>query len=408
VKVSLVAVTGEKNTVHISGIKVGEPQAKHSNAARISSESLQSKTQSASSASASIVQDNPAAKAVGRFTNGTIAKGTGWIAANGAIVTDINFGSYEDVVIGNENHLNDFDVIEFNVPPSNPDGSIKHPAPDDQFHLSKNHFFWRRIDGTYTLNGFEGSNFLRVWYYDRLSLSNYIGGYTIIEALPNNKGQRPGERIGEYFQVINHNSGWVMATYEMDIFHYSKGNWGAGSHTLKKTTVALKDPNYWITRIDDKDRFLVYDIPNLLSGIWDDDIEGAPIVYKGSNVAVGIHSEGSSLADSPSFGTGFRDQAFRKHLGEFFTTAMTYVDQASIVGAGNGNIYQPYLTVAEGVQKAAANDILNIAKGTYNETVYINKPLKLSAPVGKVIIGASGATARTAALPSIPRELYMD
>ena len=101
---------------------------------------------------------------------------------------------------------------------------------------------------------------------------------------------------------------------------------------------------------------------------------------------------------------------FRKHLGEFFTTAMTYVDQGSVAsdGGGNGNIYKPYLTVAEGVQQAADNDILNIARGTYNESVTINKPLTLSAPVGAVVIGAAGGANSRTMRPNIPAALYGD
>ena len=76
--------------------------------------------------------------------------------------------------------------------------------------------------------------------------------------------------------------------------------------------------------------------------------------------------------------------------GSSLLRQLPYVDQSSVLDESNGNIYKPYHTIAAGAQQAADHDILNIARGTYNESVTINKPLTLSAPVGAVVIGAAG------------------
>ncbi len=401
VKVSVYQAQGEAVVIKLKEIKVNEQATNQKIDAIHSTSATQART---------TAQGNLGywAEAVGRFTNGEQAWGTGWIAANGAIVTDNNFGALESFEIGNGNYLDEYDIIEFNVPPSNADGTVNHPAPEDQYPLNKNHHFWWRITGNKTIPDFGWISFFQVKQYGRLGRDLVSGGYTIIEAFPNGTGKRPGERIGKYFQVIRHNNGINMQGTTLDLLHYGFQKNSTTNQTLQKKKVVLRLPEAWIRRISDKDRFLVYDNPNITPDSWDDYMEGGVLVYPNSNVALGIHSEGSGLGDSPAVGTGFRDQGFRKHLGEFFTTDVTYVDRASSVGGGNGNIYEPYLTVADGVAQAADHDILNIARGSYNESVTINKPLKISAPVGAVIIGATDGTSSRVMQPTIPASLYGD
>ncbi|MEM9834808.1 MAG: FlgD immunoglobulin-like domain containing protein, partial [Bacteroidota bacterium] len=399
VKVSLFQAQGEAVSLKLKEIKVNNQDK---GVKKITQPTLTANTNARNQG---VTKIYPWAAAVGRFTNGVDALGTGWIAANGAIVTDNRHGgpdsSLPEVGDGG-NSINEYDIIEFNVPLSNLDGTVNHPSPEDQYPINKEYVFWRLIKGN-SLNGDR----IMVKEYSR-DRTAYNGGYTIMEALPNGTGKRPGERLGQYFQVLRHNSGWVMDGMKMDIFHYGSGSTQAGNQTRQKVSVILKNPNDWLKRVSDKDRFLVYDTPILMNGLWDDNVEGAPVVFPESNVVVGIHSEGTYDNHAPSLGTGFRDQDFRKHLGEFFTTAVTYVDQASVAGSGNGNIYEPYLTIAEGTQQAADNDILNIARGSYNESVTINKPLKLSAPVGAVVIGAAGGANSRTMQPTIPAALYGD
>ncbi|MEM9834198.1 MAG: FlgD immunoglobulin-like domain containing protein, partial [Bacteroidota bacterium] len=405
VKVSLYQAASEEAVVKLKEMKVNEKENNH----KVSQVSLANTSQARMEDKQDI---SPWATAVGRFTDGTFVHGTGWIAANGAIVTDNRFGGRNFAASdagGNSDLLEKYDIIEFNVPLSNPDGTVNHPSPEDQYPINTESELYRLIEGK-TMGFYEGAIKIKTYDYDFGNQTRHVnGGYTIMEALPNSTGKRPGERLGQYFQVLRHNSGWVMNGMEMELFHYGRfDDGGIGNRTRQKVSVVLNDPNDWLKRVSDKDRFLVYNTPVLIEYFWDENMEGAPVVFPGSNIAVGIHSEGRETNDTPSLGTGFRDQDFRKHLGEFFTTAVTYVDQASVAGSGNGNIYEPYLTISEGSQQAADNDILNIARGSYNESVTINKPLKLSAPVGAVVIGAAGGSNSRTIQPTIPAALYGD
>jgi len=401
VKVSLYQAAGEEVTLKLKELRVNK-STQTSQKTNTSTMAIENQAR---------IESKPYlpswAAAVGRFTDGVTSYGTGWIAANGAIVTDLNYGGIDDIEVGaGYEMINEYDIIEFNVPASNRDGTVNHPSPDNQYPLNKDYYYWRIIEGRLE---YVGMGFIRIQRYD-IAGDPAVGGYTIVEALPNSTGQRPGERIGEYFQVLRHGTGLQMDNLEMELFHYSRNDLGPINQTLRKSTVELRNPNAWLTYVSDKNRFLVYDTPTVHPGFWDRDMEGAPIVYPGSNIAVGIHSYGAvgNTLFSPSLGTGFRDQDFRKHLGEFFTTAVTYVDQASPLDESNGNIYQPYLTVAEGVQQAADHDILNIARGFYNESVTINKPMTLSAPVGAVVIGAAGEANSRMMRTNIPAALYGD
>ena len=118
VKVSLYQAAGEEVEVKLKELKVNERATTPKANAVTTTTTAQARTQAN--------QDMPPwAAAVGRFTDGVEANGTGWIAANGAIVTDNRHGGLNDAYYAEvEDHhlLDQFDIIEFNVPLSNADG----------------------------------------------------------------------------------------------------------------------------------------------------------------------------------------------------------------------------------------------------------------------------------------------
>ncbi|MEM8969697.1 MAG: hypothetical protein AAGE93_24980, partial [Bacteroidota bacterium] len=336
VKVSAYQAAGEAISVKLKEIKVNEQGANRKMVPIHHTSAAQARTTDED-------DDNPGywGEAVGRFTDGVGARGTGWIAANGAIVTDNNFGALESTSYTDGNHLERYDIIEFNVPPSNPDGTVNHPAPEDQYPLNIDKFYWRRKQGYNTLDGIDWIKFLQVRKYptpiepfdygpeDFPDIWNYwIGGYTILEALPNSTGKRPGERIGKYFQpyadyLVNPEE--LDTETEMDLFHYGSHNQtDATSKTLQKTRIILNDDSReWMAykpgdngppgpkgpkEINpNPSHFLLYDTPDPSPDFWDEHMEGGVIVHPYSNVAVGIHNEGDASGEAPSLSTTFWD-----------------------------------------------------------------------------------------------------
>ncbi|MEO0331319.1 MAG: FlgD immunoglobulin-like domain containing protein, partial [Bacteroidota bacterium] len=264
-------------------------------------------------------------------------------------------------------------------------------------------------------------DFPDIWNY-------WIGGYTILEALPNSTGKRPGERIGKYFQPY---ADFLMepeelgTETEMDLFHYGSYNQqDATSQTLQKTRIILNDNSWeWMAykpgdngppgpkgpkEINPNPRhLLVYDTPSPSPDFWDEHMEGGVIVHPYSNVAIGIHNEGDASGEGPSLSTTFWDHKFAHDLDEFFTTAVTYVAQLDpkvdyFYMETDGRVHQPYLTVAAGIEQANDHDILSITSGDYYEKIKIDKPLTISAPVGMVVIGRSPVPRGRVTRPTAP------
>jgi hypothetical protein len=398
VKVSLVEAAGEKNIIHISEIKVSDQQKESDHTARISSENLQSTTQTAATTSASLTETYSYAKAVGRFTDGTHSYGTGWIAPNGAIVTSWNIYIYYILgVVGKA-----LDIIEFNVPPSE-GTTVKHPVPEDQYPLK----IVSPSASDARLIGFKNYN----------GTNSFSVGWGIIEPLPNSTGLRPGERQQQYFRIATNPSNYTInaqGNIPVDLFHYGQlpgDSYQGQFRTLRVLNTSLKKQNDYlpISTEGSRDNYVLYNAPSLLGFNENRFIGpdgGAPITYQDFNIAIGIHEY--SLRDLPSVGLGFKDDGLRNNLKNFFSAQSVYVDSEGLYDPATGEIHKPYLTVWSAAQYAPNGAQVYIAKGNYYAPLTINRPMTLHAPVGKVVLGAANPNARTSAAPSIPRELLME
>ncbi len=74
-----------------------------------------------------------------------------------------------------------------------------------------------------------------------------------------------------------------------------------------------------------------------------------------------------------------------RHAAGSGITGAAYPNLTS--GARNGNIFQPFATVAGGVDAVPTVGTVNIVAGTYNDRRTINRAMTLRAPSGSVIIG---------------------
>lgn len=385
VKVSLFAAAGEKNLVNLSEAMITDEEVERNRKARRTAETSAASPRPMLSTAADITETHPYAKAVGRFTNGIEAAGTGWIAPNGAIVTypGVGSGNY-DVTEYN------YDVIEFNVPAS-VGTTVQHPAPQDQYPVD----LGGKTEG-YHKFVFEGEG----------SVSQ--AGWAVLEALPNETGLRPGERQQEYFRIARNPTNHALDDQEdasVDLFHYGNFNGPvlegySNFKNLQLTQTSLQKQNSLLKydlpyASDDRDLFVVYFMNNYS---W---AHGAPIAYEGSNVAIGVHN-GFDQADPAAVGPGFRSDGFRDGVARLFTQKSAYLDWNGVSNQPNGQIDKPYLTVQQAAQHAPTDYTVYIAKGTYPGAVTFNRPLTLRAPVGTVKIGANQVVARRAAGSAIP------
>jgi hypothetical protein len=389
VKISLYSAKGEKNQVVVRGIKASDTDAQNS-LIKVSGGKTTLSSQSAVSTSNIDYSLLPHAAAVGRFTNGSNSYGTGWIAANGAIVTSKRI-AYDYVLMG------DYDIIEFNVPSSDAYGSVRHPGPEDQYPINQSK--WVQDIVTF--------DFKRKHHFDINKEDDYGDWHTtwaIVEALPNSTGLRPGERQQQYFQVAANPGSFTIEAQNnifVDVFHYGEITtdlvYGDQYRVLKRHVTTLRSPEEYLDLGGrDRDDFVLYSLDNGDITLSDSDA-GAPITYNQFNIAIGVHNDFFRWA--PAVGVGFRNDDLMNSLNDFLDTDMTYVDQSSFVESGTGAIDKPYLSIVEGIEHAEISGVVNIAKGSYGETMTIEKAVTLTAPVGKVIIGEEALSTRQATLP---------
>ncbi|HEX6226784.1 MAG TPA: FlgD immunoglobulin-like domain containing protein [Chryseolinea sp.] len=392
VKVSLFSGAGEKNKVSINAIKINDRKPEILKQNNIQGKAIRNDQAASTSSSAIDYELLPYAAAVGRFTDGTNAHGTGWIAPNGAIVTS------HDVV--HDVRYSDKDIIEFNVPPSDSYGNVNHPGPEDQYPV-------KYKNETYAFFGFD---FKRKHRYENEGYNGWVATWGILEALPNSTGLRPGERQQQNFRIAPNLGSFTLKETNVwvDIFHYGETDEdlqddGTNYRTLKRHVTKLLPQAEYIASGDiDIESYMVY---NLDEGdpTHSDSDTGAPITYNQYNIAMGVHT--AFFNSAPAVGVGFKHADLLNPLNDYFSSDVIYVDQGSLWDSSTGSIDKPYFEIWDGIEHAEINGMVSITKGTYNEPMYITKAVTLVAPVGHVVIGENGtATARQATLP---REIFM-
>ncbi|WP_276371013.1 T9SS type A sorting domain-containing protein [Chryseolinea sp. H1M3-3] len=393
VKVSLYTGKGDMNKIIINAVKVSDGEMEKSTVKDVVGRKNVS-SQPAVANSDINYELPPHAAAVGRFTNGNKSYGTGWIAPNGAIVTSQR-------VAYNLVQEDGYDVIEFNIPPSNHYGSVNHPGPDDQYPVNIN----KRDIGS------ENYNYKRKHDFDIENEDGYGEWHTtwgIIEALPNSTGLRPGERQQHHFQIVRNPGSFTLESTNVwvDIFHYGEITtdliYESQYRTLKTHVTKLLPSEEYLTS-NDHDNFVLYNKDNGDITLSDSDT-GAPIAYNQFNIAIGVHDD--FLFWPPAVGTGFRNSELLNGLDHFFSSDVVYVDQNSFWDSSTGAIDKPYFQVLDAIDHADISGIVSIAKGTYDEPMYVTKAVTLKAPVGKVVIGEEGVFNTRKA--TLPRELFLE
>lgn len=117
---------------------------------------------------------------------------------------------------------------------------------------------------------------------------------------------------------------------------------------------------------------------------------GGPIIWEETGAAVGIHTNGGCNDEGAgNSGTAFELETLERAIQIMPGTDTVYVDRlsASIQFFETGAIFQPFDTVAEGISEVPKNGVVSIVEGTYDETLTIDHPMTLEAPVGVVTIG---------------------
>lgn len=295
--------------------------------------------------------------AIGRFiyfdvTNNMIAKCTVWISSGGAYLSAGHCFSRSDV--------GDPDLLEFNVPLSNPNGNPNFSDPDDQYPVDIASVI-RVEDGT-------GND------------------YSVFDCNPNsNTGLLPVQGQNDFYRPAKISDIHSPATIR--ITGYGIDN-GILNRTLQTHTGPYLTENTWSS----SQVSVEYQVDTRSGN------SGGPVIINGTKTAIGIHTHaGCNLDENQgNHGTSFGNNNLASALTNFFGPNVTYVDVAHPVFTApeNGTVFKPFDTVLEGITHAVTGSEIRIVQGGYpksdGNTFTVGedgKSLLLTTPAGVVTIG---------------------
>jgi len=294
--------------------------------------------------------------AVGRFvffdaSSNMVAKCTAWIASSGAYLS-----------AGHCFHRTDYgdpDLLEFNVPLSDADGSPNFADPDDQYPIDLTN--WVRHD-----NG-TGDD------------------YSIFDCNVNSDtGYLPVQGQNDFFRTAKVADITTPATIRIT-------GYGVDDGTVNR--VLQTDTGPYVGQNGSGSSVSVEYQVDTMSGN-----SGGPVIVYGSETSIGVHTNAG--CDPPTgngnHGTSFENDALESALDDFFGTNVRYVDAYHPIASAleNGTVLRPYDTVSEAVAVASSGNRIRIVNGTYSSAADSSlllgadgKSLLLLAPVGSVTIG---------------------
>ncbi len=284
---------------------------------------------------------------VGRTINSTSGSGTsstGWTLSNGVLIT--------------ASHAVDFlNYIEFNVPSSNQDGTYNHPSPSDQYAVIQS----------------------------SIETGNSIGGddWAIFEVYPNsNTGLLPAQSQNSFFRgTKDRNPSSLRATgFGADFDDFSACILNEDNKTQQTDIGPVSGSesisgNYasWTVLLD------------VQGGA-----SGGPVMDPSSEYAVGIISSCSTVSENMG-ATSTENNNFETALNSYFNNNTTHADADHTEKYySDGSIFRPYGSFSSAVSSASNNGLIILTHSYFDEALTISKPLKIIAPVGKVVIGEDG------------------
>ena len=272
---------------------------------------------------------------------------TGWIISNGAYLTAghcIGGGSQ---------------TLQFNVPLSDPDGTINHPGPEDQYPIEP------VVDIEFS-DGGVGDD------------------WGLFNAGVNDDGETASERQQAYYRMSrDSNPATIRITgYGVDGPPPNFGNppprnednQTQQTHSGASTGETVNGPSnaFWNYTADTQGGN-----------------SGSPVIIDGTTLTVGIHTHGGcTVGGGANAGSSFENDDLEASIQVNPGAGIIYADVGHTVVLEDGTVLRPFDTVLEAVNAAPPGGHVSIVEGDYDgETMIIDKAMTISTPVGMVTIG---------------------
>ena len=271
---------------------------------------------------------------------------TGWIISNGAFLTAGH-------CVGAS-----LQTLQFNVPPSDANGTINHPGTEDQYPIE-------------ALANIESS-------------TGFGDDWGVFNAFANSNGELASKRQGAFYRMSrDSNPATVRITgYGVDGPPPNFGN-PPPRNADSQTEQTDAGPSAGETVISPDNAFWSYAVDTQGGN------SGSPIIVDASNLTLGIHTHGGCTAGGgTNNGTSFENDDLEAAVQTNPGASTVYSDMGHDVVLEDGTIFRPYDTVLEAVDAAPPGGVVSIVTGFYDgETMEITKPLTIVVPVGGVVIG---------------------
>lgn len=267
---------------------------------------------------------------------------TGWITVTGALLTAGHCYDAPPVP----------QVIEFNVPQNDANGNHNWSHPNDQYLVRINRVVW--------------------------NYPNDVGqDWAVFDVAPNtNTGLLPAQAQGAFFRL----------SYDLNPSMIRITGYGTDTEAVRDNTQQTDvgprlngGPNcdsatdcWWEYQTD-----------------TETGNSGGPIIDAGSNLSIGIHTNGGCDSNDGNRGTSFLNDALEAAIAGFFGNPTVFVDASTPIGVHNGTAFRPYRSFVEAWHSLPSDGRLSIAPGIYPIVgeIVLNRDATITAPVGPVTIG---------------------
>lgn len=272
---------------------------------------------------------------------------TGWLAANGAMVT----AGHCQTLAG--------DILEFNVPASLADGTQVAAAVQDQFPVLMGSVTW--------VNNGSGAD----WGVARLGLNNLGQSAHLRNGFIRMTRELPS--AGALFRITGCGVDETPAG--------STGGRNAQNQTLQTSTGGFfSESGSGGTAIS-----VTYAVDTEPAN------SGSPIIWETNGFSVGIHAYGGCNANNTGVnsGTSFELDALENALAAVPGANCRYLDTVRAPGGVEaGTVFYPHDTLAEAVTATPIGGRISVVTGSYSAAgTTLTKPMTINAPVGAVTFG---------------------
>jgi hypothetical protein len=291
---------------------------------------------------------------------------TAWRVTNGAFLTaghcvDLDpDGSGSGLPDGIPDSLT---VVQFNVPPSDSNGTIQNPPASQQYPVNNSGIAWR-FDGA-------GQGLGKDW-----------GVFTV--GKNSESGLFPFQMYEFPFRLTREtpSAGNTSRVTGFGVDSLPAGN--PGPYNAQSQTNQTHTGGYVGETTSGADIWVQYAVDT------EGGNSGSPVIWETNGLAYAIHTNGGCFGGGNNNGTSMEVNALETAIANAGGTNARYVDAGHpLPVSADGTVFRPYSALLTGINNVPVGGTVSIVSGAYSVgTGYImNKVMTLTAPVGGVSIG---------------------